>query len=79
MIQKRLETGKLVGQVKSFLGLGRFFVMEKRMILWKHTVKVDGDPKPPQDGGRVSLKEYGDPALGVTNHIFWTQGQKSGG
>ena len=61
------------------MGLGRFFVMEKRMILWKHTVKVDGDPKPPNDGGRVSLKEYGDAALGVTNHIFWTQGQKSGG
>lgn len=28
---------------------------------------------------KVSLKEYGDPAqIRVTNHIFWTQGLKSG-
>ena len=53
--------------------------MEKKRNLWKHTVKVDGDPEPPNDGVRVSLKEYGDAALGATNHIFWTQGQKSGG
>ena len=56
--------------------------MEKKRNLWKHTVKVDGDPEDHQKRRWLMMIE-GFPqknmvTLRVTNHIFWTQGLKSG-
>jgi len=59
LIQKRLEMGEFGRVVKSFRV---FCVMEKKRILWKHTVKVGGDtqetaPKAQEaddDDGRVA-------------------------
>jgi len=56
--------------------------MEKKRNLWKHTVKVDGDPEDHQKR-RWLMTIEGFPkknmvTLRVTNHIFWTQGLKLG-
>ena len=63
MIQKRLEMGEFgwFRQVKSFWGLFRGFVMEKKRILWKHTVKVDGDPEEHQKHRRLMMMMEGFP------------------
>ena len=50
-----------VRQVKSFWGLFRGFVMEKKRILWKHTVKVDGDPEDHQKHRRLMVMMEGFP------------------
>lgn len=42
-------------------GFSGVFVMEKKRILWKHTVKVDGDPEDHQQHRRLMMMMEGFP------------------
>ena len=53
--------------------------METHSEGWRWPRRAPKAQEADDDDGGVSLKEYGDPARRrVTNHIFWTQGLKSG-
>ena len=74
------------GQVKSFRGAFQGFLWWRKRGFYGNTQwRLTVTQKTTNSTGgwwwwwRVSLKEYGDPARRrVTNHIFWTQGLKSG-